>query len=306
MKEEVVNHSLDEQRDRLRDVVLSKVRSLDDGWKKIPGLDLFVHDVDVSDTNCFYSLSLSLILQGDKLIDIGPKHYSYGAGSMIVTAVDIPTSFRTIGSTREKPFVSLRLRLDPKLLMELMKEMSLKGRQSDSNPNSNAFCIARATSETMSAFERLLRLSENPGHMSMLMHSVIREIHYFALSDPQCENLRELCTFGMPNNRIAKAVDWIKEHFKEPLSIRRLADMAFMASSTFHAHFKSVTSLTPLQYQKRLRLHEARRLIMKNKFSASAAAFEVGYKSVQQFSREYKRLFGISPSKDKNSKTFIS
>lgn len=134
--------------------------------------------------------------------------------------------------------------------------------------------------------------------MQMLLPSVLHEIHYYALADVQCANLRELCMQGMPNHRIARTVQWIKEHYKEPLRIQNLAEMSFMAPSTFHAHFKAVTSLTPLQYQKRLRLHEAKRLMLFQKCSATEAAFEVGYQSVQQFCREYKRFFGKSPARD--------
>lgn len=282
--------------ERLKKLVSEKIRSHDENWKKIPGLNLSLLDKDTINKSCFYTLSVAIILQGDKVVDVGPLRYSYGAGTMVVTSVEIPTSFRITGATKEKPFISLSLKLNPQILSELMEKM--RGKFPNSLEESNAFCVAKSSAEILDAFDRLIRLADNPQHLEMLLPSLIREIHYFALSDGQCKNLRERCIQGMPNNRIAKAVEWIKEHYKEPLKIPALAEMSCMASSTFHAHFKTVTSLTPLQYQKRLRLHEAKRLMLFQSFSASAAAFEVGYESVQQFSREYKRLFGNSPTKD--------
>ncbi len=282
--------------ERLKNLVSEKIKNHDESWKKIPGLNLSLLDKDTINKNCFYTLSVAIILQGDKVVEVGSMKYSYGEGTMVVTSVEIPTSFRIIGATQEKPFISLSLKLNPHLLSELMEKMQDNFPKTKDEPN--AFCVAKSSSEILSAFERLLRLTENPQHFEMLLPSIIREIHYFALADGQCRNLRERCMYGMPNNKIAKAVEWIKEHYKEPLKISKLAEMACMATSTFHAHFKAVTSLTPLQYQKRLRLHEAKRLMLFQSFSASSAAFEVGYESVQQFSREYKRFFGNTPTKD--------
>lgn len=267
------------------------------GWRKIPGFNISVFKEETSNMSCFYTLSLALILQGEKIVDVGETQYRYGAGSMIVTSVEIPTSFRIIKPSPEKPFVAMSLKLDPALLSEIMNEVR-QTQKFHSTEDSNAICVAKTNFEILDCFDRLLRLSEHPADFQFLYSSVKRELHYYALTDTQCANLRELCTNGLPNNRVSKAVEWIKNHYKEPMRIQDLADMAFMASSTFHTHFKRVTSLTPLQYQKRLRLHEAKRLMIFESFNASRAAFEVGYESVQQFSREYKRLFGQPPHKD--------
>lgn len=145
---------------------------------------------------------------------------------------------------------------------------------------------------------RLLRLADHPEDIDVVFPCIQRELHYFVLTDPQCGNIHELCTGGLPSNRVSKAVEWLKQHYKEPIRIQELADMVYMSSSTFHNHFKNVTSLTPLQYQKRLRLHEAKRLMITESYNASSVAFEVGYESVQQFNREYKRLFGKPPVQD--------
>ena len=282
--------------EELKTLIEDKWQKHDEGWRKVPGLHLHVITEDTIDKNCFYTLSVAIIVQGYKVIDIGSLRYSYGGDTMIVTSVEIPTSFRIEGACKEEPFISVSLKLDPQLLSELMEKMPDSLPTCDSEPN--AFCVAKPSAEIVNAFERLIRLSDNPQHMQMLLPSVLREIHYYALTDGQCANLRALCIQDMPNQRIARVVQWIKEHYKEPLRIQTLAEMSFMAPSTFHAHFKAVTSQSPLQYQKRLRLHEARRLMLYQNYSATAAAFEVGYQSVQQFCREYKRLFGKSPARD--------
>lgn len=266
-------------------------------WRKIPGFNISVTKKDTSNMSCFYTLSLALILQGEKIVDVGDTQYRYGTGSMIVTSVEIPTSFRIVKASPEKPFVAMSIKLDAALLSEIMNEVQSTERFR-ATEDSNAFCVAKTNFEILDCFDRLVRLAGHPDDFPFLYPSLNRELHYYALTDTQCANLRELCTNGLPNNRISKAVEWIKKHYKEPMRIRGLADMAFMASSTFHTHFKRVTSLTPLQYQKRLRLHEAKRLMIFESFNASQAAFEVGYESVQQFSREYKRLFGQPPHKD--------
>lgn len=296
--------SITEETQYLRDKLIKKaedlIRTHDEGLKRIPGFNISVIRENTDNRSCFYTLSLAIILQGEKIVDVGDQQYQYGAGSMIVTSVEIPTSFRIINASQDKPFVSMSIKLNLRMLSEIMAEIQDKKTFSDPE-DSNAFCLAKTTPEILDCFDRLIRLSEHPEHSQFMIPSVIRELHYFALSDKQCSNLRELCTNGMPNNRISKAVEWIKDHYKEPMRIQDLADMTFMASSTFHTHFKKVTSLTPLQYQKRLRLHEAKRLMIFDSYNASSAAFEVGYESVQQFTREYKRLFGLPPLKDVNN-----
>lgn len=283
--------------EKLITTVRTKLKNRDDSWKKIPGLNLSMLEKNVDNRSCFYSLSIALILQGEKEVDVGDCKYSYGSGSMIVTSVEIPTSFRILNASKEKPFYSLSLRLDPILLTKIMEQLNNFPKN---NPleEVKAFCVAKSTPRILDAFYRLLSLQENEEGFNFLLPLILREIYYYALTDAQCKNLRQLCENGMPNNRISKAVEWVKKHYKEPVRVEMLSEISCMATSTFHTHFKNVTSLTPIQYIKRLRLHEAKRLMMFEGFNASSAAFDVGYESVQQFSREYKRLFGKSPKKD--------
>jgi len=259
-------------------------RAHDLNWKRIPGFNVSVLEKDAVNRSCFYTLSMAVIFQGEKIVDVGDNQYQYGGGSMIVTSVEVPTSYRILNASPERPFVSASMKLDRALLAEIMGEISGK-KEFPPSEDSNAFCVAKTPVQISDCFLRLLRLAEHP-------EDIQRELHYFALTDPQCSNLRELCTGGLPSNRVSKAVEWLKQYYKEPIRIQELAGMVYMSSSTFHNHFKNVTSLTPLQYQKRLRLHEAKRLMITESYNASSAAFEVGYESVQQFNREYKRLFG--------------
>lgn len=272
-------------------------RAHDLDWKRIPGFNVSVLEEDAINRSCFYSLSMAVIFQGEKVVDVGDNQYQYGGGSMIVTSVEVPTSYRILNASSDRPFVSASIKLDRALLAEIMGELSGK-KDFPASEDNNAFCVAKTPVEISDCFLRLLRLADHPEDMDFVFPCIQRELHYFALTDPQCGNLRELCTGGLPSNRVSKAVEWLKQHYKEPIRIQELADMVYMSSSTFHNHFKNVTSLTPLQYQKRLRLHEAKRLMISEAYNASSAAFEVGYESVQQFNREYKRLFGKPPVQD--------
>ncbi len=272
-------------------------RAHDQSWKRIPGFNVSVLEQDTINRSCFYTLSIAVIFQGEKIVDVGDKQYEYGSGSMIVTSVEIPTSYRILNTTLDRPFISASMKLDRALLSEIMGEISGK-KEFPTSEDNNAFCVARTPVQISDCFLRLLRLADHPEDIDVVFPCIQRELHYFVLTDPQCGNIHELCTGGLPSNRVSKAVEWLKQHYKEPIRIQELADMVYMSSSTFHNHFKNVTSLTPLQYQKRLRLHEAKRLMITESYNASSVAFEVGYESVQQFNREYKRLFGKPPVQD--------
>ncbi len=273
--------------------------NLDSGtssWKKVSGLNLSRIEKSLDNRNCFYSLSLALILQGEKIVDIGDERYRYGGGTMVVTSIDLPASFRIINATREKPFYSLSLKLDIDLLSGIAMEAGGFPRHAQSDEKS--FCVTESSVRILDAFNRLLSLTADPNALSRLVSLAVEEIHCLVLTDGNCANLRELCANGMHGNRISKAVKWMKAHYREKIDVAELADIACMSVSTFYASFKKVTSMTPLQYVKRLRLQEAKRMMLFENSSATNAAFDVGYESAQQFSREYKRLFGNSPVRD--------
>lgn len=283
---------------RLKEKIAARYINHQRDWTVIPGLNLSYATQDTVDMSCFYTLSVALILQGRKSLAMGSMHYQYGAGQMVVTAVDVPTSFR-IKASCDLPFISLSLKLDPFLLSDITASLPQPAVTPGEEPEDVlALSVADTPSELLEAFDQLLRLIDNPEERKVLLPSALRRIHYLVLTHSQSINLRQLCNPRLPSNRIAKAVAWIKQHYPEEITIEQLANIAAMAPSTFHQHFKNITTITPLQYQKRLRLHEARRLMLSQHCSATQAAYEVGYQSTQQFNREYKRLFGAPPLQD--------
>ncbi len=277
--------------------VRSFVRSGRDAEKLIPGLHLSYVEQPTKAPNCFYVLSVGLILQGEKHLIIGEKSYRYGTGSVIVTSVDMPTTYELIGVKPSQPFVSLSLRLNPSVLAEL-----LAVDESDPEEVSEVFHVEPSPIEMLEDFSRLLALLERPKELALRAPIFVRDIHCLALSGGGGAALRALYAPGTVGQRIRRAIRWLRENFRDPVSVETLAGVAGMAPTTFHRHFKAFTSLSPLQYQKRLRLYEAQQFLLRGDGDVNSAAYAVGYQSPQQFNREYKRLFGEPPGKAAKSR----
>ena len=190
------------------------------------------------------------------------------------------------------PFVSLSLKLNPAILAELLTE------ESQNNYRPQAFSINEATQELLEDFDRLLRILERPEQIETRLPMIVRDIHYLAFSGTGGECLRSLYAPGAAGQRVKKAITWLRENFREAVSLDQLASVTGMSSSSLLRHFKALTSLTPLQYQKRLRLYEAQQFLLRGDGDVSSAAYAVGYMSPQQFNRDYKRLFGVPPGKN--------
>lgn len=286
----------DKQTEQLRLKLLERVRfnveSSVPVEKLIPGLHLSCVKESQNVSNCFYVLTVGLILQGTKHLTIGGKDYLYGAGTMLTTSIDIPTSYELIGVTPESPFISLSLRLSPALLAEILSEETPQDRASH-----EIFQLSQATHEMFEDFEKLLRLLSRPEQIATRAPMIIRDIHYLALSGTSGECLRTLYTPGAAGMRIRKAIRWLRDNFRENIAMEKLAAVADMAPTTFYRHFKSFTSLSPLQYQKRLRLYEAQQFLLRGEGDVNSAAYSVGYQSPQQFNRDYKALFGTTPGR---------
>lgn len=246
--------------------------------------------------NCFGKPSVGIIIQGAKRTIIGSEEYTYGQNQCIVTGVDMPSSFYVTEASEQQPFLAVVLDLDKYLLTRLAAEIPTSPEHG--GISHKGVSIADAEPELLDAFLRLVELLEKQEQIPVLASMIVREIHYRLLIGPQGECLRKLNTLGTQSNQIAKAITWLRENYKEPLHVDTLAQMVNMATSTFHRHFKEVTSLSPLQFHKRLRLHEAQRLMLVENEVAANACLEVGYESPTQFSREYKRLFGEPPHRD--------
>jgi len=246
--------------------------------------------------NCFSKPLVGLIVQGFKRSVIGSVEYCYGENQCLVAGVDIPSSFYVTDCSKEKPFLALSLELDKYLISQLAAEIPPSSGLGSGA--SKGVSVADVDGHVLEAFLRLVELLDKPEQIPFLAPMIIREIHYRLLIGPQGEHLRRLNTFGTQSNQIAQAITWLKDNYKEPLQVDELARKVNMATSTFHRHFKEVTTLSPLQFHKRLRLYEAQRLMLAQNENAASAGLEVGYESPTQFNREYKRLFGEPPHRN--------
>lgn len=262
----------------------------------VAGLTLTRYDDATSPERCLCSPMLAFVAQGFKRSFYGDRETNYGKGQCVVLGIDVPGIFQIDGATREVPFLSLSVRLDNQIISHLFAEMPTL---SEANPaSSSPIGVMDANPELLDAFRRLLNLLESPERIPFFAPMIMREIHFFILSGSLGAQLRLFSTSGTRAYQIRRAISWLRANYKASLRIENLADMAHMAPSTFNRCFRRVTGLSPLQFQKRLRLHEAERLMLVENHDAMSAALAVGYESGSQFTREYKRLFGAPPRQD--------
>ena len=243
-----------------------------------------------------YQPMLIVVVQGKKLVRIGSDDLQYGENNCFVAGVDMPASSCVMVASEAVPYLSMGLTLDKSLIASLSAEVPPSTKYGGSV--SRGAMVQEIGPELLDAFLRLLELTEKPEPEPVLESLLRQEIHYRLLTSPFGNQLRHLNTMGSQSHQITRAIAWLKDNFKEPLHVDELAGRLNMASSTFHKHFKDITTLSPLQYQKHLRLSEAQRLMLSKDYDVTQAAFAVGYESPTQFSREYKRLFGDSPRRD--------
>jgi len=262
----------------------------------IPGLSLFRRDEPTGPITGMYEPSVCLVAQGAKRVLLGDDTYVYDASHYLITSVHLPTVVQIIEASREKPYLGLRLKLDQREISQLMVDSNLPPPRAQQS--SRGMATGEVTLPLLTAFQRLIDLLAEQQDIAILAPIIQREIIYRLLVGDQGERLRQIASAGSQSHQIARAIDWLKGNFSQPLSIDDLAAQVRMSSSTFHHHFRSMTALSPLQFQKQLRLQEARRLMLAEHLDAATAAFQVGYESPSQFSREYNRLFGAPPSRD--------
>lgn len=259
----------------------------------VPVLDLFRYSGPSLPTAVLYEPSLCLIAQGSKEVRLGDELYRYDPAHFLLVSVDLPVCGRVTCATPDAPYLGLRITLDPATIGELLAD----GVDQPAAP-ARGLVVSEMDPPLLDAVLRLVELADTPHDVPVLAPLVLREITYRLLVGEQGGRLRQIAAAGGPAQRIARAIRWLRDHFAEPLSVTALAKQVRLSSSAFHQHFKTVTALSPLQYQKRLRLQEARRLLMGEGVDAATAAFRVGYESPSQFSREYRRLFGAPPKAD--------
>lgn len=242
-----------------------------------------------------YSISrpmVALVVQGRKRVTMGTETFEFGAGDSLLITADVPTGSQVTQASSRAPYYSLVLDLDLALIEQLVAETGA-GPVGPMTP----IRVDRTETDVADTARRLLQLIERPTALATLRASLLREWHFWLLSGRHGGAIRRLGVAEYHARRIARAVALIRERYTERLSVERLARTAGMSASSFHAHFRSITSLTPLQFQKRLRLIEARRLLLADG-DIGTAAYAVGYESVPQFTREYGRMFGLPPARD--------
>ncbi len=243
-----------------------------------------------------YEPCLCVVVQGRKQAQLKDETYVYDPLNYLVVSVTLPVIAQIVEASTERPYLCLRINIDRKLIGELLLQSGptlVKQRESD-----RGLYVAKTDIALLDAVVRLVRLLDQPRDANVLAPLVLREIHYRALSGELGARLRELCIVDSQIQRIARAIDVLRERFAEGFSIEELASIAHMSVSSFHHRFKEVTAMSPMQFQKQLRLHEARRLMLIEGIEAAVAAHRVGYESPSQFSREYRRVFGAPPRRE--------
>ncbi len=240
--------------------------------------------------------ALCIVAQGRKVVMLAEESYHYGTFDYLVVSVDLPISGQVIQASAEAPYLCLRLNFDPHQVLDLIKESAFP--TSPMPDSRRGLYVSQTNSLLLDAVVRLVHLLENPQDVPVLAPLAIREILYRILQGNQGESLKQLVMTGSHSNRIAEVIKRIKQDYDKPLRIEELSKLANMSPSSLHRHFKEVTAMSPMQYQKQLRLQESRRLLLSESADAADVGFQVGYESPSQFSREYARLFGLPPISD--------
>lgn len=262
----------------------------------IPGLSVYRRHEPTKPVSYLHEPSICVVVQGAKWVILGKDKYVVDSEHFLITSLDLPTVVQIVEASKNKPYMSLSLIIDLQELSRLIMDIT------PSIPYTRNSSLGITTSEVtlrlLAAFQQLFDLNEEPEKIPILAPIIKREIFCHLLLSEHGERLRKVVKERSAMHNIAKAIEWLKIHYTEPLNIDNLAQRVHMSTSSLHHHFKRLTSMSPLQYQKWLRLNEARRLMLTENLDATSAAFHVGYESPSQFSREYRRLFGSPPLRD--------
>ncbi|MDK1377398.1 MULTISPECIES: AraC family transcriptional regulator [unclassified Sinorhizobium] len=262
----------------------------------IPGLVLYRVTGPTGPFSSVSEPSLSLILKGSKRVKVGNETLLYDESCFFVTAIGLPMTGQICEASEGEPYVAATLRLDLEKLRRIITDYDIQ--PTDMPERDLGVVVGAATPELFDALLRLISLVNSPADIPFLANHVQNEILYRLLTGEQGARLRRFALTGTNSNRVAKAVAWLKENYARPLRIEELAEVANMGVSTLHHHFRAMTAMSPLQFQKHLRLHHARELMLSQSLDAATAATRVGYESPTQFSREYRRAFGHPPIRD--------
>ncbi len=262
----------------------------------VPGLHLYRRHTPINGICQVYEPALAVVAQGAKSVEVGNDTVAFGEASWLLTPLHIPVMSRITRASLGRPYLACAVLLD----MQAAREMLVESRalQSASCASGPAVTSGPMTVELLEAVLRIVRLNERPQNIAVLASLLHKEILYRLLTSAHAGVMRRIVRAGSQSQRVARAVDWLRTNFREPLRVEELAQRAHMGVSTLHHHFRELTGSSPLQFQKQLRLFEARRLMLMDGMDAASAAFSTGYESATQFNREYKRQFGQPPRRD--------
>ena len=262
----------------------------------VPGLVLYRRTTPTACYRATYEPSLTVFVQGRKRINLGGIEYLCDESSFLLSSIDVPAQSQIVEASEQVPLLSMYLRLDMPTVREVLGREDLP--ESGTSVQCRGLAVGETTVGLLGACARLIELLETPEDIPFLSHLIQREIVYRILRTPQGERLRAIATRGDLSHRTARAIAWLRANYVKPLHMEELAAIARMGVSTLHHQFRALTTMSPLQYQKQLRLQTARQRMLMDGIDATSVAYEVGYESVSQFSREYSRFFGQPPMRD--------
>ena len=263
---------------------------------EIPRLTLYRNTAPTAPNPCSYEPSLLLIPQGKKRVDLGKGSYIVGEATFLLTSIELPIVSRVSVASVETPYLAFFLKLEMSVVRDILHTEEV--RISAPPDGTRGMVLGHATVELLAPCLRMVQLLDKPQDVPFFGKMLHREIIYRLLQGPQGDRLRSIATLADQSYKTAKAVTWLRDNFEKTLNVDELALTAGMSRSTLHHHFRALTAMSPIQFQKQLRLHAARQKMLTEELDAASAAFEVGYESPSQFNREYKRAFGKPPVRD--------
>ena len=275
---------------------IQRVVRTDGRVEPLPGLGLNRSSTPGEPLHSVYDPVFCVIAQGSKEVLLGRETYRYDAAHYLIDTANLPVAAHVVEASKAIPYLSLTLKLDPVLVSSVMVEAA--NTTLPPRASVRAINVSPLDTDLLDAVVRLVRVAEAPGEAHFMAPLILREIIYRLLVGEQCDRLRYIAVQNGHSHHIARAIEWFRKEFDQPLPVEQVAQELGMSVSSFHHHFKAATALSPLQFQKRLRLQEARRLMLGEHLDAASAAYRVGYEDASHFSREYKSLFGVPPMRD--------
>ena len=290
------NMIVTEMRRSLAERIKSLAKQPGEYLTAIPGLSLYHRTEPTACFRASYEPGLSIFVQGRKRILLGGTEYLCDSSSFLLSSIDVPAQSQIIEASENTPLLSIFMRLDMPTVREVLSRDDIP--EPPPSTHRQGLVVGQTTVGLLNAVTHLLDLLDPPEDLPFLSPLALREILYRILRTPQAERLRAIATSGDLSHRTTRAISWLRENYAKPLHIEELAATARMGVSTLHHQFRALTAMSPLQYQKQLRLQTARQRMLMDGLDATTAAYEVGYESVSQFSREYSRFFGQPPIRD--------